>query len=99
MLDYLSIQASSIPYEHVFSLASKTEPTFTPTEALQILKFIYKKEWLHFTHFLTPTPKHTMLNNTVDLGDLFNVDKEAEIEATDHMLSTCSLDNSDKEYT
>jgi len=67
-------------------------------EALQILKFLYKKEQLHFTCFLTLTPEHNMLDNTFDLGDLFNADKEAEMEATDHMLSTCSLDHSDEEH-
>ncbi len=64
-------------------------------EVLQILKFIYKKEQLHFTCFLTSTPEHTMLDNTVDL---FNADKEAEMEATDCMLSTCLLENLDEKY-
>ncbi len=39
-----------------------------------------------------------MLDNTVELGDLFNADKEAEMEATDRMLSVCSLDDSDEEH-
>ena len=63
-----------------------------------MLKFIYKKEWLHFTRFFPPTPERTMLDNTVELGDLFNADKEAEMEATDRMLSVCSLDDSDEEH-
>jgi len=67
-------------------------------EALQVLKFIYKKEWLCFTCFFPPTPERTTLDNDVDLGDLFNADKEAEMEATDHMLSVCSLDDSDEEH-
>ena len=67
-------------------------------EALQVLKFIYKKEQLHFTCFFPPTPEHTTLDNNIDLGDLFNADKEAEMEATDRMLSVCSLDDSDKEH-
>jgi len=36
-----------------------------------------------------------MLDNTVDL---FNADKEAEMEATDCMLSACLLDNLDEKY-
>jgi len=67
-------------------------------EALQVLKFIYKKEQLRFTCFFPSTPEHTMVDNDVDLGDLFNTDKEAKMEATDRMLSICSLDNSDKEH-
>jgi len=67
-------------------------------EALQVLKFIYKKERLRFTHFFPPTPECTILDNTVELGDLFNADKEAEMEATDRMLSVCSLDDSDEEH-
>ena len=63
-----------------------------------MLKFIYKKEQLCFTRFFPPTPKYTMLDNTVELGDLFNADKEAEMKATDCMLSVCSLDNSDEEH-
>jgi len=67
-------------------------------EALQVLKFIYKKERLRFTRFFPPTPERTTLDNTVELGDLFNADKEAEMEATDCMLSVCSLDDSDEEH-
>ncbi len=63
-----------------------------------MLKFIYKKERLRFTHFFPPTPERTMLDNTVELGDLFNADKEAEMEATDRILSVCSLDDSDEEH-
>ena len=62
------------------------------------MKFIYKKEQLHFTSFFPPTPERTMLDNDVDLGDLFNTDKEAEMEAMDRMLSICSLDDSDEEH-
>jgi len=99
-LDYLTIQASSVPCEHVFSSAGETDTKkrnwLSPQlmEALQVLKFIYKKERLRFTRFFPPTPERTMLDNNVDLGDLFNADKEAEMEATDRMLSVCSLDDS-----
>jgi len=67
-------------------------------EALQILKFIYKKDRLHFTRFLKPTTENTIRDDNVDLADLFNVDKDAELEAIDRMLSACSLDDSDEEH-
>jgi len=103
-LDYLSIQASSIPCEQVFLSASETDTKkwnqLSPQlmEALQVLKFTYKKERLHFIYFFPPSSERTMLDNDIDLGDLFNADKEAEMEAMDHMLSICSLDNSDEEH-
>ena len=47
---------------------------------------------------LSPTPIQTgILENIVDFGELFNDDKEAEMEATDHLLSVCLLDDSDEE--
>ncbi len=55
-LDYLPIQASSVPCEHIFSSAKemdmKKHNHIHPTlmEALQILKFSLKKERLNFTN-------------------------------------------------
>lgn len=54
-MDYLLIQATSVPCEHVFSSAKETDtakrnrisPVFM--EALQMLKFSLKKEHLNFT--------------------------------------------------
>lgn len=54
-MDYLPVQASSVPCEHVFSSAGETDTKkrnrLAPhlMEALQILKFIYKKERLNFS--------------------------------------------------
>src|SRR5260370_23875488 len=54
-LDYLPIQASSVPYERVFSSAKETDTLkrnrIHPVlmEALQTLKFSLKKEWFNFT--------------------------------------------------
>jgi hAT family C-terminal dimerisation region len=54
-VDYLPIQASSIPCEQVFSSHSKTmtkrQNCLKPNvmEALQMLKFLLKKEHLNFT--------------------------------------------------
>ncbi|KIK26888.1 hypothetical protein PISMIDRAFT_42240, partial [Pisolithus microcarpus 441] len=53
-LDYLPIQASSVPCEHVFSSSSETDTKkhnhIMPAlmEALQMLKFSLKKECLDF---------------------------------------------------
>ena len=53
-MDYLPIQATSIPCEHVFSSAKETDTAkrnrISPVlmEALQLLKFSLKKERLNF---------------------------------------------------
>ncbi len=54
-MDYLPVQATSVPSERVFSLAKETDTSkrnrMSPTlmEALQLLKFSLKKERLDFT--------------------------------------------------
>jgi hypothetical protein len=54
-MDYLPIQATSVPCEHVFSSAKETDTAkrnqIRPAlmEALQLLKFSLKKEHLNFT--------------------------------------------------
>ncbi|KIK16556.1 hypothetical protein PISMIDRAFT_113133 [Pisolithus microcarpus 441] len=60
-LDYLPIQASSVPCKHVFSSSSETDMKkrnrIAPAlmEALQMLKFSLKKECLDFTRgWITP---------------------------------------------
>jgi hypothetical protein len=59
-LDFLPIQASSVPCERVFSSSAETDTKkrnrINPDlmEALQLLKFAYKKERFSFTkHLLT----------------------------------------------
>jgi hypothetical protein len=53
-MDYLLIQASAVPCEHIFSLSSETCTTkhnrLSPAmiEILQMLKFMLKKEQLNF---------------------------------------------------
>ena len=53
-MDYLSIQASSVPRKQVFSLARETNTkkrnqiSLALMEALQMLKFLLKKEHLNF---------------------------------------------------
>jgi hypothetical protein len=54
-MDYLPVQASSVPCEQVFSSSSETDTKkrnrIAPVlmEALQIVKFLLKKERLNFT--------------------------------------------------
>lgn len=54
-MDYLPVQASSVPCERIFSSSAETDTKkrnrIKPElmEALQILKFALKKERLHFT--------------------------------------------------
>jgi hypothetical protein len=54
-MDYLLIQASAVPCERVFSSSAETDTKkrnhISPTlmEALQMLKFHLKKDWLNFT--------------------------------------------------
>jgi hypothetical protein len=55
-LDYLLIQASSVPCEHVFSSTKETDTLkhncihLVLMEVLQTLKFLLKKEQFNFTH-------------------------------------------------
>ena len=57
-MDYLPIQASAVPCEHVFSSSAETDTKkrnhIKPElmEALQILKFALKKEHMNFTRDL-----------------------------------------------
>jgi hypothetical protein len=56
VMDYLPIQATSVPCERVFSSSAETDTkrrnhiTSPLMEALQILKFWFKKECLDFMH-------------------------------------------------
>ncbi len=55
VMDYLPIQATSVPCEHVFSSVKEMDTAkrnrISPVlmEALQLLKFLLKKECLNFT--------------------------------------------------
>lgn len=65
-MDYLPIQASSVPCERVFSSSAETDTKrrnrINPLlmEALQMLKFQLKKERLHFTKNWLTTEKEMM---------------------------------------
>jgi hAT family C-terminal dimerisation region len=66
-MDYLLIQASSVPCEHVFSSSSETATKHQNCmklelmEALQMLKFMLKKKQLNFTEGL-----QTQLKELID---------------------------------
>jgi len=72
------------------------EPTFTATDGGPSSLEVHLQEGMAPFHTFLPT--HSRMHYNIDLGDLFNADKEAEMEATDHMLSICSLDDSDEEH-
>ena len=98
-MDYLPVQASSVPFEHIFSSAAETDTKkrnrLSPTlmEALQILKFIYKKDRLNFTAGLMMTPKASVSHTSTEvLETLFTEDPD---EAIDKLLKIFGEDDSD----
>jgi hypothetical protein len=97
-MDYLPVQATSVPCEHVFSSAGETDTKkrnrLSPLlmEALQILKFIYKKERLNFGTAFIPEIDNPVENNSKDLlADLFTEDN---VETTDVLLHVLAVDDS-----
>jgi hypothetical protein len=101
-MDYLPIQASSVPCEHVFSSAAETDTKkrnrLAPPlmEALQILKFIYKKERLNFTSgWTTTTHEPAVQQSSEDL--LANLFIEDSADATDKLLEVFGADDSEEE--
>jgi len=97
-LDILPVQASSVPCEHIFSSAAETDTKkqnrLSPhlMEALQILKFIYKKERLNFTEMLKPMAEDTARTYKTDLADLLTQDASDERTAMDKLLRECASD-------
>ena len=87
-MDYLAIQATSVPCEWVFSLAKATDTAkwnrISPMliEALQTLKFILKKQRLDFIKgWVTPEAAiRGELKSDVDLGALLKDDANATID-------------------
>jgi hypothetical protein len=101
-MDYLPIQASSVPCEHVFSSAAETDTKkrnrLAPPlmEALQILKFIYKKERLNFTAgLMTIAPEQTVKHNSTDL--LARLFTDNSVDTTDQLLKVFGGDDTDVE--
>ena len=92
--DYLPVQASSVPCERVFSSSADTDTnkrnriSADLMEALQLLKYAYKKERLNFTqHLLTHED-----DLTGDAPELVGIDKLAEsLKRTESHASTNDL--------
>jgi hAT family C-terminal dimerisation region len=94
-MDYLPVQATSVPCERVFSSAKETDTKkrnrMSPLlmEALQLLKFALKKERLDFIDGWA-TLEAAMLGApkiTHDLGSLF---VENDDSVMDSILSECT---------
>lgn len=70
-MDYLPIQASSVPCERVFSSSSETDTkkrnrlSATLMEALQMLKYDFKKQRLNFTMGVVLS-QHDLLDDEPD---------------------------------
>lgn len=89
-MDYLPVQATSVPCERVFSSAKDTDTAkrnrINPVlmEALQMLKYSLKKERLNFMDgwqtsdaVMREVPMHTV---TSDRGALFGGDTNAALD-------------------
>src|SRR5258708_15057040 len=108
-LDYLPIQASSVPCEHVFSSAKETDTLkrnhIHPVliEALQTLKFLLKKEWFNFTGgwqtALSEMKGKGNAGTTKDLlAHLLTMDHQPTTDALLHVLSDSDdEDNNDND--
>jgi len=99
-MDYLPIQATSVPCERVFSSAKDTNTAkrnrISPVlmEALQMLKYLLKKERLNFMKGWSTSEEAAMSGvskATGDLGSLFVDDPDTALDA---LLR--SLDNYDR---
>ena len=66
-------------------------------EALQILKFIYKKERLNFTESLQAIPEPIAEEGNVFLDDVLGEDNKQRQEAVDNLLRAFSVSDSDNE--
>lgn len=87
-MDYLAIQATSVPCERVFSLAKETDTAkrnqTSPVlmEALQLLKFSLKKERLNFIEGWQATETNMRrVKPSYDIGSLFVGDSDAALDA------------------
>jgi len=102
-LDYLPIQASSVPCERVFSSAKETDTTkrnrIHPVlmEALQTLKFSLKKDRLNFTGGWKTEPGNMKgTGSTKDfLARLLTGDRQATTDDLLHALSDGDDDDND----
>jgi hypothetical protein len=103
-MDYLPIQATSVPCERVFSSSKETDTakrnSISPVlmEALQILKFSLKKERLNFTAGWS-TSKVAMMGvpePTGTLGSLFVGDRDTALDRILNDISALDQDEADQ---
>ena len=87
-MDYLPIQATSVPCERIFSSAKETDTAkrnkMSPVlmEALQLLKFSLKKDRLNFTAgWQTSEGALKAVKPKVDLGSLLIGDPDSALDA------------------
>lgn len=98
-LDYLPIQASSVPSERIFSSSAETDTKkrnrISPAlmESLQMLKFAIKKARLNFTAgWITPKREMQEQDSEGDLlAALFGADGE---DAMDRIIRDFAADDS-----
>ena len=101
-MDYLPVQATSVPCERVFSSAKETDTArrnkISPVlmEALQLLKFSIKKERLNFMNgWSTSEVAMCGLPKTTDvpLSSLFIGDPDAVLDSMLNEFSTYDCDS------
>jgi hypothetical protein len=87
-MDFLPVQATSVPCEHVFSSAKDTDTTkrnrISPVlmEALQMLKYSLKKEHLNFMDgWQTSEAAMGVPKPNGDLGSLFTNNADTALDA------------------
>lgn len=101
-MDYLPIQASAVPCERVFSSSAETDTrrrnriSSLLMEALQMLKFYFKKERLNFTKDWAVTEKEmTEVDQELDLlAKLFEGNYQ---DGLDRVLQAINSDSEDLE--
>ena len=93
-MDYLPIQATSVPCEHMFSSAKETDTKkqnrMSPLlmEALQLLKFSLKKERLNFMDGWA-TSEAAMLGTPKSTHDLSALFMDSSDGVMDSILNEC----------
>jgi hypothetical protein len=96
-MDYLPIQASSVPCERIFSSSAETDTSkrnrISPLlmEALQMLKFHLKKERLNFTEFWI-TQERQMAEDDPEVDLLDNLLRGDVQDALDGIMQCINAD-------
>ena len=103
-LDYLPIQASAVPCERVFSSSAETDTRWRNRissllmEALQMLKFYFKKERLNFTKdWAVSEEEMTEVEQEVDLlAKLFEGNYQDGLDRVLHAINAINLDSDEE---